>query len=110
METSNHNDSSRVSCSNHSASQPSSEQKNNPTMSVVPQESQIVVAQQDFFRLPPPKPTVTVLEEDEHIENISEIIQRDFFPDIPKVSGYLYCFCFSSLWSGFMLLCMVFLT
>lgn len=37
----------------------------------------------------PPKPKVKVLDEDEWTEKIEAIIQRDFFPDVPKLQNKL---------------------
>jgi len=31
------------------------------------------------------KPKTYIIEEDEHLENLSKIIQRDFFPNSAKV-------------------------
>jgi protein DGCR14 len=37
----------------------------------------------------PPNPKVKVLDEDEWSENIEAIIQRDYFPDVPKLQNKL---------------------
>jgi hypothetical protein len=37
----------------------------------------------------PPRPKVTVLEEDDWTEKLEAIIQRDYFPDVPKLENQL---------------------
>jgi Nuclear protein Es2 len=37
----------------------------------------------------PPKPQQLVLEEDEWAEQLEAIIERDFFPDVPKLQSKL---------------------
>lgn len=37
----------------------------------------------------PPKPQQLVLEEDEWAEQLESIIERDFFPDVPKLQSKL---------------------
>jgi hypothetical protein len=37
----------------------------------------------------PPRPNVTVLEEDDWTEKLEAIIQRDYFPDVPKLENQL---------------------
>ncbi len=37
----------------------------------------------------PPKPKQLVLEEDEWAEQLEAIIERDFFPDVPKLQSKL---------------------
>ena len=38
---------------------------------------------------PPPKKRKIVLDEDEYVEAIGKVIERDYFPDLDKYRSYL---------------------
>jgi protein DGCR14 len=38
---------------------------------------------------PTPKPKQTILKEEDYVESIEAILERDFFPDLPKLNNHL---------------------
>jgi hypothetical protein len=51
-------------------------------------ETSVTKAQSESS-LSPPKPKQIILKEEDYVESIEAILERDFFPDLPKLNNHL---------------------
>jgi hypothetical protein len=59
-------------------------------IAVIPKASNAIrPASESVIVVPRPKPKPNVIDEDSYIDSLDQIIQRDFYPDLPKLRNQL---------------------